>query len=94
MRINDLYRLNTPATDTTKKTTGAIPAGKSSGEENGTAPQAGGEKVTVSAQAQELARNAASQQDAAKIEQLRSAIENGTFKVDHQAIAKRIVDGG
>jgi negative regulator of flagellin synthesis FlgM len=95
MRIIDTYgRFNNPTVDGAKK--GAAPAGptpKADAGDTSSAGSAGGEKVTVSAQAQEMARKAAAQADTAKVTQLRSAIENGTFKVDHQAIAKRIVDG-
>jgi len=53
-------------------------------------PNAGGEKVTVSSDAQKLAAAA----ETAKLDKLRAAIQDGSFKVDHHAIAKRIVDGG
>lgn len=51
-------------------------------------------KVTVSAQARELANQAAQGFDAAKVDRLRSAISNGSYKVDSSAIAARLVDGG
>jgi flagellar biosynthesis anti-sigma factor FlgM len=56
------------------------------------APQ--GETVTLSAAAREMADKAASHSDAAKVESLSAAIQNGSFKVDPHAIAARIVEGG
>jgi len=50
--------------------------------------------VTVSAQALELAQKASASADAAKVDKLRGAIQNGTFQIDRQAIAQRLVDGG
>jgi negative regulator of flagellin synthesis FlgM len=95
MRINDSYgRFNNPAVETARQ--GAGTAAKPKADDGGAVntPAPGGEKVTVSAQAQEMAQKAASDADAAKVNGLRAAIQNGTFKVDHQAIARRIVDGG
>ena len=49
-----------------------------------------GETVSLSAAAQELSDKA----DASKVSSLKEAIENGTFKADPQAIARRLVEGG
>ena len=95
MRITDTYgRFNLPAVDATKQGTGTAAKPKSGGDEGASAPAPGGEKVTLSSQAQELAQKASADADAAKVNGLRSAIQNGTFQIDHQAIARRIVDGG
>jgi negative regulator of flagellin synthesis FlgM len=51
-----------------------------------------GEKVTLSAKAQELS-DQASAAEASKVSQLRASIENGSFKIDPRAIATKIVDG-
>ncbi len=51
-------------------------------------------KVTVSARARELAATqAADHVDEAKVVKLRTAIDDGTFKVDAHKIAQKIVDG-
>jgi flagellar biosynthesis anti-sigma factor FlgM len=55
-------------------------------------PAAGADSVTVSAQARGLAEKAADRTDSARVEHLRSSIQNGTFTIDRQAIANRIVD--
>ena len=93
MRIIDTYgRFDNKSVDTARQAQ-AVP--KSDADDSkAAAPASGGDAVTVSAQAVELAHKAAATADASKVEQLRSAIDAGTFKVDYQAIAKRIVDGG
>lgn len=55
------------------------------------APQAG-DRVNVSTEARRLAEQQATA-SAEKVNKLRDAIENGTFKVDHEAISQRIVNG-
>ena len=50
------------------------------------------EKVTLSAEARRLADGSAAS-DAAKVSGLRAAIQGGTFKIDHAAIAAKIADG-
>jgi flagellar biosynthesis anti-sigma factor FlgM len=92
MRIIDRYgQQNALPLTATKQGTAA--KGTPAASQTGTTPQApAGEKVTLSAKAQELADNAAAA-DAAKITQLRASIANGTFKVDPRAIANKIVDG-
>jgi flagellar biosynthesis anti-sigma factor FlgM len=52
-----------------------------------------GETVNFSTAAQELADRAASEADATKVANLQASIQNGTFKVDPQAIARRLVEG-
>jgi negative regulator of flagellin synthesis FlgM len=94
MRINDLYgKLNERAVESTGKgaATGATP--KTSGADGGSAPVQG-EKVTLSDEAQKLADKAAASAENEKVGKLREAIQNGTFKVDPHAIAKRLVEGG
>jgi flagellar biosynthesis anti-sigma factor FlgM len=94
MRITDTYgRFNNPAVETAKQGAAATPVKKTDGDDASNAP-AIGEKVTLSAQAQQLSQKAAADADSAKITGLRDAIQNGTFTIDHQAIARRIVDGG
>ena len=51
-------------------------------------------KVTLSAQARELSAQASQSFDAAKVDRIKTAIGDGSFKVDSGAIAARIVDGG
>jgi flagellar biosynthesis anti-sigma factor FlgM len=93
MRIDDTYgRLNDIAVKTAKQTGAATP--KADADDSKASTTAGGDAVTVSAQAMQLAEKAAAQADASKVEKLRAAIEGGTFKIDHQAITRRIVDGG
>jgi flagellar biosynthesis anti-sigma factor FlgM len=54
----------------------------------------GGETVTLSAAARELADKAAAEAEATKVAGLSAAIKDGSFKVDPHAIAARIVEGG
>lgn len=92
MRIHDTYgRFDSKSVDTTRQAQ-AVPKADADDAKAASATQ--GDAVTVSPQAVEMAKKAAATADSAKVEQLRSAIEAGTFKVDFQAIAKRIVDGG
>ncbi len=96
MRITDIYgKLNERSVESTGQ---KVPAGQSpkTGGAGGQ-PAAGspsGEKVTLSAEAQKLADQSAAAAETEKIGKLRASIENGTFKVDPQAIAKRLVEGG
>jgi negative regulator of flagellin synthesis FlgM len=94
MRIENYGKFSdqvVPSAQSAKKGLGA--QGASGGKADASAPASTtGENVTVSAQAQALASEAA-KVDTAKVERLRAAIQSGTFKVDNQAIAKRIVDG-
>lgn len=95
MRIVDTYgRFNVGGTETARKgaATGTTPKA-GAGEAKGAATP-GSDAVTVSAQAVELAQKASDSADASKVNQLRGAIQNGTFQIDRQAIAKKIVDGG
>jgi flagellar biosynthesis anti-sigma factor FlgM len=92
MRIIDSYgRFDNKSVDTARGTQSV-----STSDANGSnaAPASSGDAVTVSAQAAELAAKAAATADSAKVSQLRSAIEGGTFQVNYQAIATRIVEGG
>lgn len=92
MRIIDRYgQQNALPLTATKQ--GAAAKGTPPAQSPSTAaPPAAGEKVTLSAKAQQLADQAASA-DAAKVSQLRSAIANGSFRIDPRAIANKIVDG-
>jgi negative regulator of flagellin synthesis FlgM len=49
-------------------------------------------KVTISAQARELAAGGDEQVNAEKVESLKSAIADGSFKVDSNLVAERILD--
>lgn len=94
MRITDVYgKLNDRSVESTGKgaPAGQPPRADSAG---GKPAAAAGEKVTVSDEAQKLAAKSQADAETAKIEKLRGAINDGTFKVDPQAIAKRIVEGG
>jgi flagellar biosynthesis anti-sigma factor FlgM len=99
MRIIDSYnRFNDRSVNTTLQ--GQAPQA-SSAAQRGTAESAHegtsaskGDAVEVSAQAMELARKAAADTDTAKVQRLRSAIDDGSFVIDRHAIASRIVDGG
>lgn len=66
--------------------------GKESANGKPSAVSGSPEKVTLSAEARRLA-DASAASDAAKVSSLRAAIQGGTFKVDHAAIAAKIVDG-
>ncbi len=91
MRIIDGYsKLNQPAVESANQ--GAAARQSSRGAEHaGRAPaSSAGESVTVSAAAHQAVANA----EGAKLEKLRSAIADGTFKIDPVVIAKRIVEGG
>ena len=94
MRIENYGKFTDQALQSAQATKKGSAAQGSGGDAAGAsaATPTSGEKVTVSAQAQALSREAA-QMDTAKVERLRSAIQAGTFKVDAMAIAKRIVDG-
>ena len=91
MRIIDRYgQQNALPLTATKQ--GAATKGTPAGQAPATSQPAAGEKVTLSAKAQELADQASSA-DATKVSQLRASIENGSFKIDPRAIANKIVDG-
>lgn len=98
MRIIDSYnRFNNWAVNTTGQ--GQGPAATQNQKGNAEAPAEGvpgtkGDAVDVSAHAVELAQKAAHEADTARVEKLRSAIENGSFVIDRHAIARRIVEGG
>jgi flagellar biosynthesis anti-sigma factor FlgM len=95
MRIIDTYnRFNGPAVGTASQGARAGAAPKTDADGSKAAASGGGDAVTVSSKALQLAQKSAAHADAAKVEHLRSAIEGGTFQIDRQAIAKRIVDGG
>jgi flagellar biosynthesis anti-sigma factor FlgM len=95
MRIIDTYgKFNGPAVESARQGARAGGAPKTDTDDTTASTSSGADAVTVSAQARELAQKAAESSDSAKVENLRGAIQGGTFKIDHQAIAKRIVDGG
>ena len=95
MRINETYgRFNGPTVDATRQGNRAGQAPKTDGGDTTSSATSGNDAVTLSSKAKELAQAASEHSDTARVEQLRSAIQGGTFKVDHQAIANRIVDGG
>jgi len=91
MRIIDRYgQQNALPLNVTKQ--GGATAGSTGKQAPTQAQPVAGEKVTLSAKARELADHAAAA-DANKVESLRSAIQSGSFKVDMQGIANKIVDG-
>jgi flagellar biosynthesis anti-sigma factor FlgM len=63
-------------------------AGSTEKTARGTSPEAA--KVTISAQARELAGGAVNTQ---KVESLKAAIADGSFKVNSTTVAQRILDG-
>jgi flagellar biosynthesis anti-sigma factor FlgM len=90
MRIIDSYgKFNGASVDSARQ--GRPAAGAPKADAVGS-PATGADAVTVSAQARKLAENAADRIDSARIEHLRSSIQSGTFTIDRQAIANRIVD--
>jgi flagellar biosynthesis anti-sigma factor FlgM len=92
MRIIDSYgKFNGPSVDSARQGQRAAGASKTDTDGAGS-PATGADAVTVSAQARELAQQAADRTDSARIEHLRSSIQSGTFTIDRQAIANRIVD--
>jgi negative regulator of flagellin synthesis FlgM len=91
MRIIDRYGQQNALPLTAPKQGAATKGGAPAGQAAPPPPPAAGEKVTLSAKAQELAEQA-STADANKVSQLRASIENGTFKIDPRAIANKIVD--
>jgi negative regulator of flagellin synthesis FlgM len=94
MRIENYSKFSDQVVQSAQSTKKGAPAqGSAGGNAGASAPvSTTGENVTVSAQAQALARESA-KVDTAKVEKLRSAIQGGTFKVNNQAVAQRIVDG-
>ena len=59
-------------------------------ERTARAPSAEAAKVTISAQARELAGGAVNTQ---KVEALKAAIADGSFKVNSNVVAQKILDG-
>ena len=93
MRINDIYGSSNDRTVESTGRAAPVQAPRSEGHgESQVAP--GGEKVTVSDEAKQLAAKSASDAETEKVGRLRAAIQDGSFKVDTHAIAKRIVEGG
>ncbi len=92
MRIIDRYGQQNALPLSATKQGAAAKAPSSTQTDASAPPAAGGEKVTFSARAQELA-DQTSAADAAKVDQLRTSVQNGTFKIDPRAIANKIVDG-
>jgi flagellar biosynthesis anti-sigma factor FlgM len=95
MRIADAYSKLAPQAAGAGRTTNAAKVGdRSTVASRRGAESQDGVKVTVSAEARELAARAQNGVDHAKVERLRSAVEGGTYKVDAGAIAARMVNGG
>ena len=90
MRINDAYRQTPTAADASA----ARPAGpESSKTPAGASPDAPPPvTVTVSDKARQLATQTGEASDA-KVAALQTSIANGTFKMNPQVIANRIIDG-
>lgn len=91
MRIVDAYR-NSPANLNGTKTAATTAAGAPAKPDEDPAVTAASVKVTVSPEARRLAQKA--EDDGARVERLRDAVANGSFKVDAQAVAKKIVESG
>ncbi|MGO8999399.1 MAG: flagellar biosynthesis anti-sigma factor FlgM [Polyangiaceae bacterium] len=91
MRINDAYRETSNATDAAARTPVAGPTAQvgGGGSAGAAAPPV---TVTVSDKARELASQTSDVSDT-KVAALQSSIANGSFKVNAQLIAQRIVDG-
>jgi flagellar biosynthesis anti-sigma factor FlgM len=70
----------------------ATRSGKDSANDKSSAVSGSPEKVTLSPEARRLA-DASAASDASKVSSLRAAIQGGSFKIDHAAIAAKIVDG-
>jgi negative regulator of flagellin synthesis FlgM len=93
MRINDFYRQATNPTDASSARPAAAGAGSASSSgvaADGAAPDP--VKVTVSSKALELSSQT-SEASTAKVARLQQAMTDGTFKIDPQAIANKIVEG-
>lgn len=85
MRITERYRdlsrvSKTDGVRPIEKTDNASEAGAAKGTARGNSLE-----INVSERAQELARGAA------RLEELRASVRNGTFKIDPHAIAARLV---
>jgi flagellar biosynthesis anti-sigma factor FlgM len=90
MKITDAYgkyQIQSPATSGVTGTAGAKGVGSSKSSGQAHAPKDAG-RVEVSEQAKAL--EAKSSGDTAKIERLKSAISDGTFKVDANKIASKL----
>ncbi|MBI5513511.1 MAG: flagellar biosynthesis anti-sigma factor FlgM [Deltaproteobacteria bacterium] len=91
MRITDAYtRLGLQGP--TGPARGA--AGRAQGTDAPAAAETEDLKVNVSDRAQALSRQTAEEASAARVERLRTALADGTFQVDPQVIADRLVRGG
>jgi flagellar biosynthesis anti-sigma factor FlgM len=92
MRITDAYTrlgLTAPQAPTQGK------AGRAQGTDAPpSAPSAEDLKVSVSDRAQALSRRTGDEASAARVERLRTAIAEGSFRVDPRVIADRLVRGG
>jgi negative regulator of flagellin synthesis FlgM len=91
MRINDLYRQATNPTDASAARPATAPASNSASSA-GSSVEAAPVTVTVSSKALELSSKAGEASDA-KVARLQQAVAEGTFKVDPEAIANKIVEG-
>ena len=86
MRINDGLRKPGEAAGAGKSSRGSGPDKAKTSDKT---EQRDSVKVNVSAKARELAENG----ESSKVEKLRSAIRDGSFKVDADKVAKRLVNG-
>ncbi len=66
------------------------PAGKSDGDADDINVQASA-KVSLSTVANDMAHGSAGSFDAAKVDSMKAAIANGTFKVNAEAIADKLI---
>lgn len=96
MRVKtDGYIGNTPGAASTASAKAREAQARSTQEAGGALGESNESvKVTVSARARELAATQqADHVNEAKVVKLRTAIEDGTFKVDAHKIAQKLVDG-
>jgi negative regulator of flagellin synthesis FlgM len=92
MKITDAYgkyQITTPATSGVTGGAGAKSVGSSKSSAQ-TQPQKDAGRVEVSDRAKALEAKASG--DAAKVERLKSAISDGTFKVDANKIAAKLTE--
>ena len=71
------------------------PAGPASKAASTTGQAGSGQaaKVSISSQARELAGGSSTQVSSQKVEALKAAVQNGSFKVDSHLVAERMLDG-
>jgi negative regulator of flagellin synthesis FlgM len=76
------------------KSSTAGKSGEASSASHATGAASAEGKVTISDKTRELAAASSSTVDAAKVERLRAAVNNGSLKIDAHKIANKIVGDG